>query len=149
MPLNAGFDLEETLTMLHFCAIVENGVNPPIPKDPPKGWTRLFTSPVIPPFDNVWELWNRDADGVFALSIRGTVFQAGSIVEDVLALMINANGAIKVGAFAFPYSFAADPHAAVHLGFAVATLLVAELPVIGILEVLKQNGVGPGSQVFV
>src|SRR5205823_10292332 len=51
--------------------------------------------------------------------------------------------------FTFPYSFAADPHAAVHLGFAVATLLVAELPVIGILEVLKQNGVGPGSQVFV
>jgi len=116
--LNPGFDLDETLTMLHFCAIVENGVNPPIPKDPPKGWTRRFNSPVIPPFDNVWELWKRDADGVFALSIRGTVFQAGSIVEDVLALMINANGTIKVGAFTFPYAFAADPHAAVHLGFA-------------------------------
>jgi hypothetical protein len=147
--LNPGFDLEEALTMLHFCAIVENGVNPPIPQDPPKGWTRLFNSPIIPPFDNVWELWKRDADGVFALSIRGTVFQAGSIVEDLLALMINANGTIKVGDFAFPYSFAADQHAGVHLGFAVATLLVAELPLIGILEVLKLNGVKPGSEVFV
>jgi hypothetical protein len=148
MPLAPGFDAREALDMLQFSAIVENGANPPIPPAPPANWQRLFTSPVIPPFDNMWELWKRD-DGAFAVSIRGTVFQAGSIAEDVLALMIRATGTIKVGATQFPYSFAADPHAGVHLGFAVATLLTAELPVIGILDVLKQNGVGAGSQVFV
>src|SRR2546421_430239 len=149
MPLTPGFDLNEALTMLQFCAIVEDGANPPIPPVPPPGWNKLFTSLVIPPFDNKWELWRRDGDGAFAISIRGTVFQAGSIVEDVLALMITGQGVIKVGATQFPYAFAADPLADVHLGFAVATLLVAELPEIGILEVMKQNGVTAGSQVFV
>ncbi len=148
MPLAPGFVLQEALDLLQFCAIVEDGVSDPIPPNPPANWARLFTSPVIPPFDNVWELWKRD-DGVFAVSIRGTVFQAGSIAEDVLALMISATGTIRVGATQFPYAFAADPKAGVHLGFAVATLLVAELPLIGILDVLKLNGVGPGAQVFV
>ena len=148
MPLAPGFVLQEALDLLQFSAIVEGDVQSPIPSTPPANWTLQFTSPVIPPFDNVWQLWKRD-DGVFAISIRGTVFQAGSIAEDVLALMISATGAIKVGATQFPYTFAADPKAGVHLGFAVATLLVAELPLIGILEVLKLNGVGPGSQVYI
>jgi lipase (class 3) len=149
MALSAGFDLREALDLLHFCAITENGVAPPIPPNPPPGWTSLFVSPVIPPFDNLWQLWRRDADGVFAIAIRGTVYQAGSIAEDVLALMIKATGTLTVGPFNQPYSFSADPLAGVHLGFAVATLLVAELPGIGILDVMRQNNIGANAQVFV
>jgi hypothetical protein len=149
MALSFGFDLREALDLLHFCAITENGVAPPIPPNPPAGWTKLFASPVIPPFDNLWELWRRDADGAFMIAIRGTVFQAGSIAEDVLALMIKATGTLKIGSFTLPYSFAADPLAGVHLGFAVATLLVAELPAIGILDVMRQKGIGANAQVFV
>src|SRR5207244_6333438 len=139
MALSSGFDLREALDLLHFCAITENGVAPPIPPQPPAGWTSLFVSPVIAPFDNLWQLWRRDGDGAFAIAIRGTVFQAGSIAEAVLSLMINATGAFKVGTSNLPYSFAADPLAGVHLGFAVATLLVAELPAIGILGALRSE----------
>jgi len=149
MPIAPGFDLREALDLLHFCAITENDIGPPIPEHPPAGWTSVFVSPVIPPFDNLWQLWRRDADGAFAIAIRGTVFQAGSIAEDVLALMIDATGEMSLGGLSFPYAFAADPRAGVHLGFAVATLLVAELPAIGILDVLEQHGVAAGAQVFV
>ncbi len=151
MSLPAGFDHAEALDMLAMCAIVELAplkVQPPIP-DPPAGWTSLFVSPVIPPFDNMWQLWKRDRDGAFAIAIRGTVYQPGSIVEDLLALMIEATGTITVDGVSLPYSFAADPLAGVHLGFATATLLVAQLPIIGILEQLQFNGVGAGSNVYV
>ena len=149
MALATGFDLREALDLLHFCAITENGVAPPIPPNPPAGWTCIFTSPVIDPFDNLWQLWRRGADGAFAIAIRGTVFQAGSIAEDVLALMIKAKGTLTIGSFTQPYTFAADPLAGVHLGFAVATLLVAELPGIGILDVMKQNNIGANAHVFI
>jgi hypothetical protein len=35
MPLASGFVLQEALDLLQFCAIVENGANPPIPPQPP------------------------------------------------------------------------------------------------------------------
>lgn len=149
MALSSGFDLREALPLLHFCAITENGVTSPIPKDPPAGWTSVFVSPVIPPFDNLWQLWRRDADGAYAIAIRGTVYQAGSIAEDVLALMVKATGTFVVDGYSIPYSFAADPHAGVHLGFAVATLLIAELPLIGILDIMAANQIGPGTPVFI
>ena len=151
MSLPAGFDRAEALDMLAMSAIIESDdgtVPPPIP-NPPPGWTPLPPSPVIPPFDNKWQLWKRDRAGAFAVAIRGTVYEPGSIVEDLLALMIDATGTITVGGASLPYSFAADPLAGVHLGFAAATLLVAELPVIGILDVLKANGLGAGSQIYV
>jgi len=151
MAITSGFDRAEALDMLAMCAIIELAplkVQAPIP-DPPPGWTSLFVSPVIPPFDNMWQLWKRNSDGAFAIAIRGTVYQPGSIVEDLLALMIEATGTITVEGVPFPYSFAADPLAGVHLGFVAATLLVAELPLIGILEQLQFNGVGAGSQVYV
>ncbi len=151
MAITPGFDRSEALDMLAMCAIVESDdgkVGNPIP-NPPPGWASLFVSPVIPPFDNKWQLWKRDSDGAFAVAIRGTVYQAGSIAEDLLALMITGTGTMSVDGVTFPYSFAADPLAGVHLGFATATLLVAELPLIGILEAIKLAGVGPGSQVYV
>ena len=149
MAWATGFDRREALDLLHLCAITENGVTAPIPPNPPAGWTCLFTSPVIDPFDNLWQLWRRDADGVFAIAIRGTVFQPGSIAEDALALMIEAKGTLKMGPFTQSYAFAADPQASVHLGFAVATLLVAELPTSGILDVMRRNNIGANAQVFI
>jgi Lipase (class 3) len=149
MPFTPGFDRTEALDLLHFCAIIENGVAPPIPNEPPKGWTSVFVSPVIGPFDNLWQLWRRTADGVLAVAVRGTTMNAGSILEDLIALMIRSKGTLQLGPTHYDYQFAADPQADVHLGFSLGALLLLKDPVNGILSQLASNGVGAGSKVYV
>lgn len=149
MPFKPGFDRSEALDLLNFCAIIETDVTPPIPTDPPTGWALAFTSPVIGPFDNLWQLWQRAADGAFAVVVRGTTMNAGSILEDVIALMIKGKGTLQLGAIKFDYQFAADPLADVHVGFALGALLLLKDPANGILSQLAKKGVGAGSKVYV
>ena len=149
MPFTPGFNRSEALELLQFCAIIENGVAPPIPTGPPAGWTSVFTSPVIGPFDNLWQLWRRTADGAFAVAVRGTTMNAGSILEDLIAVMITAKGSLQLGPVQFDYKFADDPLADVHLGFALGALLLLKDPTNGILSQLAKNGVGAGSHVYI
>jgi hypothetical protein len=149
MPLMPGFDRNEALDLLNFCAIIENGVAPPIPSQPPAGWASVFSSPVIGPFDNLWQLWKRASDGAFAVSVRGTTMNAGSILEDLIALMIKARGSLQLGPVQFDYQFAGDQAADVHLGFALGALLLLKDPTNGILTQFARNGVGAGSQVYI
>jgi len=149
MPFAPGFDRTEALDLLNFCAIIENGVAPPIPNDPPAGWTLVFPSPVIGPFDNMWQLWKRTADGAFAVVVRGTTMNAGSILEDLIALMIKGKGTLQLGGMQFDYQFAADPLADVHIGFALGALLLLKDPASGILAQFAKNGVGANSKVYV
>jgi Lipase (class 3) len=149
MPFTPGFDRTEALDLLHFCAIIENGVAPPIPKDPPTGWTSVFASPVIGPFDNLWQLWRRTADGAFAVVVRGTTTDPGSILEDLIAVMIKAKGSLQLGPVQVDYKFADDPLADVHLGFALGALLLLTDPTNGILSQLAKNGVGASGKVYV
>jgi hypothetical protein len=148
MPIPPGYDKQEAQEMLALCAVVEDGLAPPIP-DPRPNWTLLFDSPVIGPFDNKWQLWQRVADRRFAIAIRGTVGQAGSIIEDLISVMIKAEGALSVGSVDCPYKFAADTEAGVHLGFAAATLLLLTDPANGILAHLAANGVQNGSDIYI
>ena len=72
-------------------------------------------------FDNKWQLAaNTDVPGQYAVLIRGTIDAAGSVIDDLLAVMIPASGSL----FGLPYQFAADSEAGVHLGFALATLIL-------------------------
>jgi len=84
----------------------------------------LFDSEVIGPFDNKWQLWWRASDKRFAIALSGTVGEAGSIIEGLISVMVQANGTLSLGSIDCTYKFAADPEAGVHLGFAVGTLLL-------------------------
>ncbi len=79
----------------------------------------MFDSPVLGAFDNKWQLWRNATEKQYAVVIRGTVGEPRSVVEDLLAVMIPASGELHVGAGKLPYRLAADPKAAVHLGFAL------------------------------
>jgi hypothetical protein len=148
MTFAPGFDLTEALDLLAMSAIIEGGAAPPVP-NPPPGWTLLFTSPPIGPFDNMWQLWRRDADGAFSVAIRGTVSEAGSILEDLISLMIAATGSMKIGPLRVDYKFAESALAGVHLGFALGALLLLKDQANGILAQLQAHGAGPGSSVYV
>jgi len=146
--MESGFDRQEALDLLAMSAIVENGAMAPVP-DPPPGWVSRFVSPEIGPFKNKWQLWRQGETGPYAIAIRGTVADAGSILEDLVSLMVQATGSLSVGPVTIPYSFAEDPEAGVHLGFALATLLVLHDPASGILAQLPQLGVAAGSRIFI
>ncbi len=148
MTISSGYDKAEAREMLALCAYVEAGVQQPIP-DPRAQWALLFDSPVIGPFENKWQLWQRASDRRFAIALRGTVAQAGSIIEDMIAMMIKADGTLSVGQIDCPYKFAADPEAGIHFGFSSGTLLLLTDPTSGILVQLPKNGVPAGSDIYV
>lgn len=148
MAIPSGYKAQEAKELLALCAYVEAGVQSPIP-DPRPGWTLLFDSPVIGPFENKWQLWQRASDKRFAIALRGTVSQAGSIIEDMISIMVKAEGTLSVGQIDCPYKFAADSEAGIHLGFALGTLLLLTDPTSGILVQLPKYGVQAGCDIYV
>ena len=143
MPLKAGFDLAEALDLLSLCSIIEGSSELP----QPPGWTKIFDSPVIPPFTEKWQLWQNTA-GAYATVIRGTVYDPGSILEDLLAFLALAAGSVTVGPYRIDYKFAAGSHASVTVGFALGALLILKDPANGILKQLAEL-VPAGSQIYV
>ena len=146
MPFTPGFDKQEALDLLVMSAIIEDVTLPP-----PSGWKMLYTSEPFLPFNNKWALWQRGSDSAFALVNRGTVPEIGSVVEDILALMIEATGEMTLCGYKVPYQFAPadDKLAAVHIGFAAATILITDFPGMGIIDQMKYYGVGSGSSVYI
>jgi len=143
MPFAAGFDLAEALDLLALCSIVEDSTE--IPQ--PLGWTKIFDSPIIPPFTEKWQLW-QNASGAYAIAVRGTVYDPGSILEDLLAFLALATGSVTVGPYRIDYKFAASPQASVTVGFTLGALLLLKDPVNGILAQLASK-VPAGSQIYI
>ncbi len=139
----SGFDLTEALDLLAMSNYIYGGA----PK--PAGWSLEFDGPQLPPLDTKWQLWKKTAPGgPYAVIVRGTVDTAGSILEDVFALLLQATGSITLAGHALPYKFAADPKAGVHAGFALGALLLLEFPVVGILAQIKAR-VPRGSKIYI
>ncbi len=146
MPFTPGFIRAEALDLLAMCANVEAEVAAPIPATP-SGWTLLFDSPVIGAFDEKWQLWKSDA-GVYAVALRGTVMKVGSVLEDLISVLVWAQGHITVGQQSIAFQFAGEPAAGVHLGFALGALVLIKDPINGILAQLAQHGISAGSNVY-
>lgn len=148
MTLTPEFSHKEAIDLLGLSAFAETDApQPPIP-DPRDMWDLVFDSPVVGPFDNKWQLWRKKGQGPFAIAIRGTVEEGGSILEDLIALMVKAQGTLGIGGVNHNYQFAADPRAGVHLGFALATILLLNDPVNGIIARVR-NQIPAGSNVYI
>jgi hypothetical protein len=143
MPFSPGFNLAEALDLVALSAIVEGGEAPP----QPPGWSKIFDSSVIGPFTEKWQLW-QNGSGCYAISLRGTVLDAGSILEDLISFLAPASGRVTVGHIQVDYRFAASSDASVHFGFALGTLLLLKDPKEGILVQLASK-VPPGSPIYI
>jgi hypothetical protein len=138
------FDLTEAKTLVAFCADIE-GPTPPLAMPPiPANWTSVFLSPELGVFDNRWQLWKNTQANEYAVVIRGTVGKPGSVILDLMAVMIPASGMLPVGSVALPYKLAEDPKAAVHLGFALGTAILLYDSTNGILAKLRELPSGAG-----
>jgi hypothetical protein len=147
MAFKPGFDPKEALDLLALSGISEKPETTAVP-NPPVGWQRLFSSPVIGPFQNLWQLWKQDATGRYAVVLRGTVPQPGSVIEDLISVMVAGKGTISAGQDSATYQFAEESNASIHLGFAVGLLLLLKDPADGILARLKAL-VPSGSEIYV
>jgi Lipase (class 3) len=142
MPFTPGFDVAEALDLVVLSAILA-GEAPP----QPAGWNNVFDSPVIRPFAEKWQLWQKDS-GAYAIVLRGTVLDPGSILEDLISFLVPATGRVTVGHVPIDYKFAASSHASVHFGFALGTLLLLKDPKDGILVQLAGK-VPAGSEIYI
>lgn len=150
MAITPGFVPTEAETFVAMCSNLEGAPPPPLQQPPiPDNWSLMYDSQSIGPFDNRWQLWqDTSGTGNYAVVIRGTVDQTGSIIEDLLAVMVPATGSISVDGITLGYQFAADPLAALHVGFALGTLITLYDPTAGILAHLITK-VPSGAGVFV
>lgn len=147
MPFQPGFELAEAEALIAMLAKLEGPAGPPLIQPPfPPGWVSLYQSPQLGIFDNMWELLHDPlpGSGRFAVLIRGTVDESGSIIDDLLSVMIPAASTL----LGREYRFAADPMAGVHLGFALAALVVLWDPADGILARLPAL-CPAGSEVYI
>lgn len=118
-----GFDVEEAKALVSCIADLQ-GASPPLPQPPlPPNWNKVFDPDPIGLFDNKWQLWqDATAANRYAVIIRGTTYNPGSILEDILSVMVPASGTLTLGKLAIDYQLADAPQAAVHFGFLLGTL---------------------------
>ena len=141
------FDLTEARNLLAFAADLE-GPTPPLAAPLlPADWSSVFISPELGAFDNKWQLWQKNGTNEYAVVIRGTVGKPGSVILDLMSVMIPASGILPVGSVALPYKLAENPKAAVHLGFVLGMCILLHDATNGIIA--KLSGLPPGSSIFI
>lgn len=116
--LRPGFDKAEYIRLMHVSAqFGDSGYAAKTPA--PEGYRRVYRAQVVG-LENLWEFWT-DAQGRGIVSIRGTTVQPVSWLANVYAAMVPARGSLQLAADrTFDYDLAADPKAAVHVGWLVA-----------------------------
>jgi hypothetical protein len=147
MAFTPDFEIAEAQAMMAMCGWLEGAPPPPMAQmNFPDDWVSLYQSPQLGIFDNVWQILHNPKSNPqrYAILIRGTVDASGSIVDDLLSVMIAASGTV----LGHPYRFANDPQAGVHLGFALAALVVLWDPTDGILARMAQL-CPKGSEVYI
>jgi hypothetical protein len=153
LTFGAGFNLSEASDLLYMCDQLygrgSGGKQPSVPIPDDFNWVPIFTSPVLPPLGEKWQLWqNNSLYLTYAIIVRGTGSDSfGSVLEDFLSFLAPATGTVTVGSVPIPYKFAADAKASVHVGFALGTLLLLKYPIVGILAQLA--ALPPGSNIYI
>ena len=154
MPFTPGFNLEEAKQLMSLCAAMEEPTPPLDPPPFPANWTIIFDSGDLEPFDNRWQLVaNKEIPNRYAIVIRGTVNTFKSILADLLAVMVRANGSVdfkqdgKEYSLTYQMAETGNDRAGVHLGFTIATLILMYHPESGILS--KLMDLPANSEIFV
>lgn len=124
-----GYEVEEARDMVALCNsftfLKEEGSDSEIL---PKGYKRIYASPSMG-MDNQFQVYVSGNSGV--LVFRGSTASPTSWMANIYASMIPAQGEISIAGTPRPYRFADNTGAAVHSGYALATVILAN-------EVLQQ-----------
>src|SRR6476646_5909548 len=116
-PLQPGFNGTEYTDMLaiNFQRFDSMVVNPAIPA--PSGYHTVFRSPDLG-LRNRWNMWYRNDNKLAVISLRGTIAELPSWLENYYAAMVPATGSLQINdSTSFTYQLAADEKAHVHVGW--------------------------------
>jgi len=105
-----------------------------------KDWNLVHSSEEVGLY-NKWELWHNPKNNTCAISIRGTIKNATSWMEDFYSGMIKAEGKIQLDSNRiFKYKFAEDTTAFVHVGWTIGVGFI-EKDIISKIEEYYAKGV--------
>ncbi len=168
-----GFRRAEALALLEFSIALEFGSK--LYKDAPdnpqaarpdntytNNWQEIFPRdaavdqdpdpPGLGPYGNTWKLYKKlDEPNVFAIAIRGTIDDAASAVEDVIATSAKSRVLLEAEpGKVLRFTLAQTPGAEVHLGFLYGLTAVMFDKENGILHELQGTNLVPnGSKIFI
>ena len=122
--LKPGFDKAEYIELLKVSAQVgDSAYIKSIPL--PQRFKFVYRSPTIG-LENRWDLWV-DNQAVAVISVRGTTAKSVSWLGNFYAAMVPAKGEIQLSdTETFRYELAANPRAAVHVGWLVTMGILAK-----------------------
>lgn len=138
--LQAGFDGKEYMDMLslsfqHFDSAI---VNPKIPT--PENYYNVYRSPVVG-LKNIWNMWYRKDDKLAVITIRGTIGEMESWLENFYGAMIPATGSLQLNdSTTFNYQLAANERAQVHVGWTIALGCIAPT-IVQQIKIAYQKGI--------
>ncbi|WP_222165478.1 lipase family protein [Edaphocola aurantiacus] len=90
-----------------------------------EGYHIYYRSPSVG-LDNAADMWLRD-DSTVVIMLRGTTAKMESILEDFYCAMVPAQGSVSLSKHkSFAYQLASDPRAAVHAGFLIGFVYLAD-----------------------
>ena len=106
----------------------------------PTFYKRIYQSKVIG-LDNRWDLWLNDTASIAVISIRGTTKNAESWLSNIYAAMVPAKGSLTISKNdTFNYELAANPKAAVHVGWLLSMAYLSR-DIVPKIDSLYQTGV--------
>jgi hypothetical protein len=123
--LKPGFDKEEYRQLMLISA--RTAANEEYAKafEAPKDYQMIYRS-VTMGLDNLWDLWTATGNTA-VISIRGTTEKPESWLGNFYAAMVPAKGSIQVSKTeVFNYQLAANPKAAVHVGWLLSTAYLSK-----------------------
>ncbi|MEO5684016.1 MAG: lipase family protein [Chitinophagaceae bacterium] len=123
--IKPGFDKEEYRQLMLISARTTAVDSYSHEFETPKAYQMIYRSAVIG-LDNLWDLWTAP-NNTAVISIRGTTPKAESWLNNFYAAMVPAKGQIQVNdKEVFNYQLAANPKAAVHVGWLLSTAYLSK-----------------------
>ncbi len=123
--LKPGFDKEEYRQLMLISARTTANENYAKDFELPKEYLMIYRSSTMG-LDNLWDLWTAN-NNTAVISIRGTTEKAESWLANFYAAMVPAKGKIRINEKEeFSYQLAANPKAAVHVGWLLSTAYLSK-----------------------
>lgn len=130
--LKPGFNVPEYQEMLqiftqHYASVPDTIQKPAFTSSlpVPQTYALAYRSPQLG-LKNCWDLWLRKSSRVGVISIRGTVPDGESWMQNFYAAMVPASGFLQLNDSAkFEYTLAKNPRAAVHVGWLLGMAYLA------------------------
>jgi len=123
--LKPGFDKEEYRQLMLISARTTADETYAKKFDSPANYQMVYRSAIIG-LDNLWDLWTAN-NNTAVISIRGTTEKPESWLANFYAAMVPARGKIKLNEKEeFSYQLAANPKAAVHVGWLLSTAYLSK-----------------------